>query len=94
MHTTQIGATEIMSYWFVGHRIINSSTNDGVRTNAWAKAMSGTDLDELALLGGGAGSHDAVAEGEPRRRHLEWALPAALHGLRRGDEEEAGEIRI
>jgi len=46
-------------------------------------------LDELALLGGGAGADDAVAEGEPGRRHLERALPA-VRGLRRRGEEGEG----
>lgn len=49
-----------------------------------------TDLDELALLGGGAGADDAVAEGEPGRGHLKRALTSVRR--RRGEEgEEAGE---
>lgn len=49
----------------------------------------GTDLDELALLRGGAGADDAVAEAEPGGRHLERALPGRR--LRRNGREEAGQ---
>jgi hypothetical protein len=43
-------------------------------------------LDELALLGGGAGAHDAVAEAEPGGGHRERALPR--RGLRRRREQD------
>jgi len=59
-------------------------------TSTTSRTANGADPDELSLLGGGAGADDAVAEGEPGRRHLQRALPT-VRGSRRRGEHEAGE---